>query len=108
MATSQTSSLSSARLAGLFDELVKISEAQSNKEKAKQWMKNTALIAAGAGAGTGAGMLVERFAKKNIGPMFAHADPRTKAMILGALAGGGSIAASLLAKKLYEERKKRE
>ncbi len=77
--TTKTSSLSSASLAALADELTKIAAAKKPAHKkpaapkpeekkplspAKKFLRNTAVIGAGTGAGYGGGMLAEKAIQK--------------------------------------------
>ena len=109
MGTTPTSKNSSAVLSGLFDELetISIAEQPTRKEQIKKWLKSTALITAGAGAGTAAGMLINKGLEKGMqSAPWRGLSPATRAKVLGALVGGGTMASTLLAKKLIEERNK--
>lgn len=105
MATSRTSLLSSATLAGLSDELWKIAEDASKKGKLKKLLKSTALIAGGAGAGVGASMLLEAFVRKNF-PGWKHLSPTTRQRILAPVIAGGTLASHAALSSLAEERSK--
>lgn len=74
----------------------------------KTWAKNTALMAAGAGVGTGAAMIVDRFLGHKLGPTWAGMEHQKKKLIIGALIGATTVGSGLLAQKLIEERKKRD
>lgn len=74
------------------DELVKISAEQSrklNKEKVKQFLGNTALVAGGTGLGYGASELVRAGLKKFRGS--PHSKIRQVAGIALPLVGGASV-----------------
>ena len=101
--TTKTSSLSSATLAALADELEKIAatpkplpkkpEEKKPLSPAKKFLRNTAVIGAGTGAGYGGGMLAEKLIQKiKNSPM-----PKDKKLrLLGAglgLASGGAFVA---------------
>lgn len=107
MRASKTSSLSSDVLGGLLDELEKIAEDDQAK-RLKRWMKNTAIIAAGTGAGTGAMMVSERLLSSALGSHWAVMSPTAKKLVVGPLIGLTSVGAGLAAKKLFEERAKSE
>jgi hypothetical protein len=91
--TTLTSSLPSATVAGLFDELVKIGEAvppapeQSRKDKVKKWAKNTAILATGAGAGMAASMAADRWFSNQLGQKWQNMDSKTKRFIVGPALG---------------------
>jgi len=110
MATTRTFSLlSEATLAGLCDELEKIAEADKSRgEKLKGWLKNTALITAGAGAGTAATMVVDKIVGDKLGPAWQNTDAKTKMLIIGPLIGISTLGAVVASRKLLEERRKRE
>lgn len=107
MRASRTSCLSSDVLGGLLDELEKIAETEQSK-KVKHWLKNTAIVAAGTGAGTGAMMITEKALSSVVGPHWATMSPTSKKLIVGSLIGLSSVGAGLAAKKLFEERQKSE
>jgi len=104
---------SSGRLvarAALFDELYKIAEAQpesENKTKFKKWLKNTAIVATAAGAGTAATMVVDKFLGNKLGPTWKAMDNRIKMMIVGPALGLSALAPALLLQKRWEEQQKR-
>jgi hypothetical protein len=107
MATTVTSSARLATHAALFDELGKIAEAQpGNSEKLKKWVKNSALVAAGAGAGTAATMIVDKFLGDKLGKTWQSTDPKTKMLIIGPLIGVSTMGAVMASRKLMAERKK--
>jgi hypothetical protein len=109
METTRTSSLSSATREALFDELVKIAEEAEKKqgnEKLKRWVKNTAIIAAGAGAGQGLAMLGEKALASKFGPKWAQMSAQSKMRILGPALGAataGSLLAAQYLKKVQQE-----
>lgn len=102
-----TSSLSSDVLGSLLDELEKIA-ADDRAKKAKRWLKNTAIVAAGTGMGTAAMMATERVLTTALGPHWAKLTPSTQKMILVPAMGLTSAGASLALKKLLDERKRTE
>lgn len=106
MKTTPTSSLPTATLAAFSDELEKIALSDENKKKAKRWVKNTAIVAGGYGAGHAAGMLAEKAVTHAFGEKFKKLQPATKMKLVGpalGLATAGSAAASLYFKKKREE-----
>lgn len=109
MATTPTSSLSSARLAGLSDELQKISEAtQSRGEKLKKLLSTSALVAGGAGAGAAVTTVADRFLKNNLGSLWKNTDPKVKTFVVGPLLGVATLGSIMAAKALAKERAKRD
>jgi hypothetical protein len=98
---------------GLYDELEKISAAKGisaedrqRREKLKKWAKNTALFAAGTGAGTGTAMIGERLISSAFGARW-KAMPKSKQMaILGPAIGIASVGGALLMRKALEEKRK--
>jgi hypothetical protein len=112
MATSATCLTSGlARLAALFDELEKISEATAREEKKptlKKWLKNTAIIAAGAGTGMAGAMVLDRMAGQHLGRWWNGLDPKTKKLLVGGALGATTIGSGMAAQKLMEERSKRD
>ena len=112
MATTPTSSTSGqARRAGLFDELVKISEAtapEAKKPTLKKWLKNTALIAGGAGVGTAVAMAADKLSGSKLGPTWGKLDTKAKKAIVGALLGASTVGAGLVGQKMMEERYRRD
>ena len=106
--TTQTSSLSSVRLAAFCDELEKIAEEvkppESKKEKAKLWAKRHLPHVAGAGAAVAASMLADKYLTPRLGPGWRALHPVTRNMIGTAIIGGGGLAAGALANKLRKEK----
>lgn len=94
----------------LFDELEKIAEVAASEQKPtiKKWLKNTALIMGGAGAGTAAAMLVDSALAKSLGARWAALPPTTKKYIIAPLMGATLVGAGLGGQKLMEERRKRD
>ena len=105
MKTYQTSLFSSATLAGLSDELSKIAEDLSKKEKLKKWVKSSLLAAGGSGAGLGAAMLADEFARRNF-TGWNRLPSMTRVRILIPLVGLGTIGGAVLARHLGQERSK--
>jgi hypothetical protein len=101
-----TFSPSSSR-AAFLDELEKIAEAMAGEEDRKKWLKNALLIAAGAGAGTGAVMLGDRAIGKVIGPSWGAMSPAAKRLLVGPALGLTTIGALVAAERLYEEQQKK-
>lgn len=112
MATTQTFLRPSVVVhAALFDELEKISEAtqpQDNKTKIKKWLKNTALITAGAGAGAAATTVLDKILRDNLGNYWKSMSPTTKRLIVGPLIGISTVGALAAAHKLQQARMKDE
>lgn len=93
-----------------YDELVKISvsaEGQRARHQAKKWMKNTALIGAGAAGGTGLAMLTDCYAPKVFGESWNQLSRAKKIAILSPLVAAGGVAMPIIAKKLQEEKMRR-
>lgn len=95
--------LPSATLEALSDELQKIAADEGRKEKVKKWLKNTALISAGVGAGTAATMGIDKLVGSKLGPTWQSISPNTKKLVLGPLLGLSALGSRLVAKKLHEE-----
>lgn len=108
MATTPIYSVPLATRAAVFDELMKIAEEvkPKNSDKFKLWLKNSALVAAGAGAGTAASMVLDKLVGDHLGKTWQNVSPKTKARIIGPLLGASTMGAILAAKKLQEARKK--
>jgi hypothetical protein len=111
--TSTTSSLPSVIregpfAEGFFDELQKISAAihQERREKTKKFLKNTALIAGGAGVGAALTTVADKLIGTKLGPTWAKLDSKTKKLIIGPLLGAGVMASRLALRKMYEEKTK--
>lgn len=102
-----TSSLSSDAVGALLDELEKISE-DARAKKAKRWLKNTAIVAAGTGMGTGAMMLAEKLTTTALSPHWRLLNPTVRNLLLGSAVGVTSTGAALLAAKLFDERGRNE
>ena len=74
------------------------------KVKLKKWLKNTALIGAGTGIGTGAGMIAEKLVRKyhpEIGPM-------TKMKYLSGLASAATMAGMLAKMEISRTRHEKD
>jgi len=87
--------------AALFDELGKIAEAQpdkTNRAKLKSWLKSTAIIAAGTGAGTAAFMVADRIIGDKLGPTWKNTSPRTKMLVVAPLLGLAGLGSQVLMK----------
>lgn len=109
MRTSMTSWHSSDVLGAFIDELEKIGSAeQERKEKIKRWVRNSAIIAAGTGAGTGASMLTEHAARHLLGAKWATMSPSSRQLVLAPAIGLTSIGAAMAARRLMEERAKND
>jgi hypothetical protein len=111
--TTTTSSLPSAIpearfVDGFLDELQKISSAihQERRDKAKKFLKNTALIAGGAGVGSALTTVADKLVGSKLGPAWSRLDPKTKKLIVGPLLGAGVMASRLALRKMYEEKSK--
>lgn len=108
-----TSSLSTVSLEALADELLKIAAEtgpapeQKPGEKFKKWVKNTALIGAGYASGQAVGMLVERAAKKMVGPAWNRWQSPLKSNILRGAASIASIGAILALQEQEREKARR-
>lgn len=94
--------------AALFDELGKIAEVHDNREKLKKWLKNSALVAAGAGAGTAATMVVDKLMGDKLGKIWQGMDPKTKMFIVGPLVGLSTLAAVAAGRKQMKALQKAE
>lgn len=95
----------------LLDELCKISEAKEEKKeqssgwkRAKNVLRNAAVISLGAGAGTLASNALYPFASKHL----AHLSPEARMQALMALQTFGPVVGGLLSTKLQEESMKRQ
>ncbi len=105
--TTRTSSRASAT--AFVDELTKIAAAKAPSEKKgklKRWLKNSALVAAGTGLGTGAYMVAEKGVGSKFGKRWSSLHPNTRRGIAGAGAGAATVGGLLLASKLAKERAK--
>lgn len=101
MATTRTSQQHLVTRAALFDELGKIAEAQpdkTNRAKLKSWLKSTAIIAAGTGAGTAAFMVADRIIGDKLGPTWKNTSPRTKMLVVAPLLGLAGLGSQVLMK----------
>lgn len=104
--TTKTFTDSSARVAALKDELLKIAVSEESKRKLKNFAKSTATIAAGTGAGYGAGMLADKAFQRMLGKRWESTGSSQKKKLLGA-ALGLSLAGSYVARGwLDKERRK--
>lgn len=107
--TTRTSSLVSAT--AFADELVKIAAASlpsEKKGKLKSWLRDSGIIAAGTGLGTGAYMLGERGLGPMLGPRWNTLKPATRASVAGAASMAATVGGLLLAHKLMREKHKDE
>lgn len=87
--------------AALFDELEKIAEAQlSPGDKTKKWLKNSALVAAGAGAGAAAATVLNKYLTTHLGKAWDAADTKTKMLILAPLIGLSTVGAVVAGHKV--------
>lgn len=106
--TTPGSSLSTCTLAALRDELEKIADATSARERAlrerrralKKYVKNTLMVAGGYGAGHGAAMLIEKGLEKRYGKAWASLPAQSKARFLKPALGIGTAASLLAARHL--------
>lgn len=105
--TLRACSTSSVSLVAVLDELEKISEDLPTKERVKRWLKNTAIITAASGVGAAAMTLGEDVLKRKLGPTWATLSPSTKRYIIGPALGVSSLGAGIMAKKMYDEQKRR-
>lgn len=103
--TSQTSSLSTAALAGLFDELEKIAE-EKKDPSFKKMLKNVGLFALGSAAGTGVSMLGHEALKAIFKERYERVMPNTRMKLIAPLIGIGTAALTPLALAAYHELKK--
>jgi len=102
-----TSSAHLVTHAALFDELEKIAEAQlGTGDKAKRWLKNSALVAAGAGAGAAAGTVLDKYLVTHLGKAWQSADTKTKMLVLAPLIGLSTVGAVVAGHKLMGEHHK--
>lgn len=106
MTTTRTFSLASAT--AFTDELVKIAQANQKKGQFKKWLKDTSIVAAGTGLGTGAYMLGERALTKKLGPKWGSLTPATRRSVAGAASAAATVGGLLLAHKLAKEKKQHE
>lgn len=90
------------------DELVKIAKANQKKGQFKKWLKDSSIVAAGTGLGTGAYMLGERALAPRLGPKWNSLKPATRASVAGAASMAATVGGLLLAHKLMKERQKNE
>lgn len=116
MVTTPTSwRLTAASRAALFDELEKIAadqagkaQARARREKLKKWLKSTALVAAGTGAGTGAAMIGDRLISSAFGAKWRGLPKEKRLAIIGPASGIAAMGGALLARKLMEEKRKHD
>lgn len=102
----RTSSLSLVTLEALSDELVKIASAQEGQNaRFKKFLKSTALIGAGTGAGYGAGMLAEKAFQKFLGQKWEAMPVSSKTRLLGAAIGLAAAGAFVGREWVGHERK---
>lgn len=82
-------------LGGLFDELGKIAEVKKKPDSGrfKKFLKNTAIISAGTGAGVGAAELAQKALEKAFAGRWAGIPSPTKRRLLGAALGLASSGA---------------
>ena len=87
-----------------MDELQKIAEAheQTSGEKFKKTLKNSLIVAGGAGAAALASTAFDHYVLEKLIPQSHNLPPVAKNIILGLLSVGGAVAA----KKMYEEMNK--
>lgn len=91
----------------VFDELEKIAEAQpSNSDKAKKWLKNSALVAAGAGAGAAASTVLDKYLTTHLGNAWQSTDIKTKMLVLAPLIGLSTVGAVVAGHKVMGEHQK--
>lgn len=104
--TIRTSSLSLVTLEALSDELTKIAAAKEERNaRLKKFLKSTAIIGAGTGAGYGAGMLAEKAFKKALGAKWEQMPIASKTKLLGAAVGLASAGVFVGREWLGHERK---
>jgi hypothetical protein len=107
MTTTRTSSLPTATLAALRDELEKIAAEKPKKStRLRRVLKAIGLHAVGYGLGHGAGMFAEHSIKKHLGPRWKMLNSVAKRRILGpalGLATGASVLAAHQLKKRVKE-----
>lgn len=88
--------------AALFDELEKIAE---KNPKLKKWIRNAALITAGAGAGTAVAMVADRALTSVVGSKFNSLSRDAKMKLLGlglGIATTGAYMAGTLQKRVED------
>ena len=91
----------------LFDELEKISEAQpSSGDRAKKWLKNSALVAAGAGAAAAAGTVLDKYLTTHLGNAWVNTDVKTKMLVLAPIIGLSTVGAVVAGHKVMGEHQK--
>lgn len=103
--TSQTSSLSTATLEGLFDELEKIAE-EKKDPSFKKMLKNVGLFALGGAAGTGVSMLGHEALKMLFKERYEKLLPAARMKMIAPIIGIGTAALTPLALAAYNELKK--
>lgn len=95
-----------------YDELLKISAAESaGKRRRKQlgrWLKGTAAVAAGTGVGTGVGMLLQEGARRVAPKTWAKLSPRAQLAVIGPASAAATLGAAALAHHLMKEKRKYE
>lgn len=107
MVTTRTSSLSSDTVVGLFDELSKIaSEQKPGNPQLKKFLKSTAVIGAGAGAGYGAAMIADKAFQHAFGAKWAALGSPSKKKLIGAAIGLAT--AGVLVGKEWNAHERRE
>jgi hypothetical protein len=94
-----------------IDELEKISrevspQGQANRDKAKKFLKSTAIITAGSAAGVGTFMVGDMLAKKLFGAGWNSMPKDVRHMILTAAGGAAAVGSAHYVKRLAEEREK--
>lgn len=102
--TSQTSSLYTATLVGLFDELEKIAE-EKKDPSFKKMLKNVGLFALGGAAGTGVSMLGHEALKMMFKERYERLLPATRMKMIAPLIGIGTAALTPLALVAYNKLK---
>lgn len=68
----------------------------------KKWLKNTALLAGGAGAGAAATTALDHVAGKHLGKHWNKLSPNAKRLVVGPALGLALVGSRLLSKKLQE------
>jgi len=98
---------STIRHSAFLDELEKIAEDRLEKsQQFKKWLKNTALIAAGTGVGTGTVMVGEKVLNHALGDKWRSLPPKTRMAIAAPIASAAGMGAMLFLQKLNEEKSK--
>lgn len=105
--TSPTSSLSTATLVGLFDELDKIAQ-EKKDQPVKKLLKNVALASLGGAAGTGIAMVGHKVLSKLVGARYDKLLPATKMKIIAPAIGIGTTALLAASLVLQQEMKKKD